>query len=259
MNKSMLKVSVLFIFLLLLIASISTVLSGTVTIDGDTFSSDSSDIIIHYTDGWIKVDNATIDGESVNSTVINQWALAYTQRGDLWYNASASATIDSALMAEWNSSYDWGDHSLIGYLTSLGDPWFNASVAATIDSPLMAEWNSSYDWGDHSGLYSLLGHLHDFNYSGYNQDLNTTNDTAFNKLSTPNIDTVSGGLNITSDDAYTRVTGDLNVTGILSPTFFLIPCYGAPPAAVNGMMYLHTGNNSLVVYYAGSWHWYEET
>jgi len=79
-----------------------------------------------------------------------------------------------------------------------------------------------------------------------------------NTVHVPNIDTASGGLNITSDDSYTRVTGDLNVTGILSPTLFLIPVYGDPPIAIDGMMYFNTGNNSLVVYYDGAWHYHEE-
>lgn len=50
-----------------------------------------------------------------------------------------------------------------------------------------ADWinfNTAYGWGDHSGLYSLLNHIHNFNYSGYNQDLNTTNAVTFTTIDT---------------------------------------------------------------------------
>ena len=49
-----------------------------------------------------------------------------------------------------------------------------------------------------------------------------------------------------------------NLTARLTPSTFLIPCFGTPPLAVNGQMYLDTGNYSLAIYYDGVWHWHEE-
>jgi len=166
------------------------------------------------------------DTTTITPSLINQWTLAYTHIGDPWFNASASHGITSTNLLEWALAYNW-----------IGDQFFNASDAYPLQASWMAAWN----------LTNI-----------FDQDLNESDDVIFNKVSTPNIDTASGGLNITSDDSYTRVTGDLNVTGTLSPTLFLIPCYGTPPATVSGMMYFNTGNNSLVVYYDGAWHYHEE-
>ena len=114
-----------------------------------------------------------------------------------------------------------------GYLTSYNetDPWFNSSIAHTLQSTWLDDWNTSFIWGDHSGLYSLLGHVHDFNYSGYNQDLNTTSDVTFNtvtgngsglSINWSNLYSVPAGFadNIDNTTAYNQ---DLNSTD--SPTF----------------------------------------
>jgi len=58
--------------------------------------------------------------------------------------------------AHWNTAYGWGDHSVIGYLTSETDPVFIASVAAGITSGNISNWNTAYSWGNHSGLYQAL-------------------------------------------------------------------------------------------------------
>ena len=57
---------------------------------------------------------------------------------------------------DWNTAFSWGDHSLIGYLTSETDPVFIASVAAGITSGNISNWNTAYSWGNHSGLYQAL-------------------------------------------------------------------------------------------------------
>jgi len=57
--------------------------------------------------------------------------------------------------ANWNTAFSWGDHSLVGYLTSYTetDPIFVASPAGGITNTDITNWNNSFSWGDHSGLY----------------------------------------------------------------------------------------------------------
>lgn len=189
---------------------------------------DTKDGMMVYADGaW---DPGS--GEGIYGYFDGGWnALGVSQNvvgdGDPYFNASASHGITATNIIEWTLAHTW-----------IGDQFFNASDAEGFTWAMAAGWNTT------SNIFD--------------QELNASDDVVFNKVSTPNIDTASGGLNITSDDSYTRVTGDLNVTGTLSPTLFLIPCYGTPPATVSGMTYFNTVNNSLVVYYDGAWHFHEE-
>lgn len=52
----------------------------------------------------------------------------------------------------WNQAYNWGDHSVQGYLTSFTetDPIFSASPAGSITNTNITNWNTSFAWGDHS-------------------------------------------------------------------------------------------------------------
>jgi len=54
-------------------------------------------------------------------------------------------------IANWNTSYGWGDHSQAGYLTSFTeiDPVFDASPARTITLSDISKWNEAHLWGDH--------------------------------------------------------------------------------------------------------------
>ena len=52
------------------------------------------------------------------------------------FSASPSANITSTNISNWNSAYNWGDHSLVGYLQ-----------ATNTDK---ANWNLAYSWGNHS-------------------------------------------------------------------------------------------------------------
>ena len=60
-----------------------------------------------------------------------------------------SSSVNGSWMANWNTSYDWGNHSLVGYLTgwSDGDPFFNVSNASKITQVWMDLWNASSSGG----------------------------------------------------------------------------------------------------------------
>lgn len=62
------------------------------------------------------------------------------------FTASAAAGISGADITNWNAAYGWGNHALVGYLTSFTetDPVFAASAAAGITAANKTEWNSAY-------------------------------------------------------------------------------------------------------------------
>ena len=55
---------------------------------------------------------------------------------------------------DWNTAYNWGDHSVAGYLTSYTetDPVFAASTAAGIAPTDITNWNTALGWGDHASV-----------------------------------------------------------------------------------------------------------
>jgi hypothetical protein len=53
--------------------------------------------------------------------------------------------------ATWSTAYNWGDHALVGYLTSYTetDPIYSLSAASTIEASDITNWDAAYSWGDH--------------------------------------------------------------------------------------------------------------
>ena len=69
-------------------------------------------------------------------------------------------TTEIANTANWDEAYSWGNHALVGYLTSFTetDPIFTASDAFAITSTQITNWDTAYGWGDHS----TVGYLTSF-------------------------------------------------------------------------------------------------
>jgi hypothetical protein len=67
-----------------------------------------------------------------------------TQIGTKW-------TQDNTKISNWDTAYSWGDHSLVGYLTSYTetDPIYTASSWYTTTNN-STNWDTAYGWGDHS-------------------------------------------------------------------------------------------------------------
>jgi len=63
-------------------------------------------------------------------------------------------TTEIANTANWDEAYSWGNHALVGYLTSFTetDPIFTASDAFAITSTQITNWDTAYGWGDHSAV-----------------------------------------------------------------------------------------------------------
>lgn len=59
----------------------------------------------------------------------------------LIFNDSPAAQITDTQITNWDTAFNWGDHSVVGY-----------ALAADLN---IAEWDAAYSWGDHS----LVGYL----------------------------------------------------------------------------------------------------
>lgn len=115
---------VVFIALMCISMVIGRVLSGTVTINDESMTTTDSNLEVNYAGGWIRLDNATIADQSLNSTVFNQWDLAYSNRGDPFFNASVGADITDAMMISWNTSSGGGVGLNVTNITnSNGNEW----------------------------------------------------------------------------------------------------------------------------------------
>ena len=62
----------------------------------------------------------------------------------LSYNSgNGQFTFTPPDLSNYNTAYNWGDHSLAGYLTSLGD-------AAGVTTAKITNWDTAYGWGNHA-------------------------------------------------------------------------------------------------------------
>lgn len=97
-------------------------------------------------------------GQVLGKTSNNDYEVAWiTQTGtgsyteiDPIFTASPAFNITPTNITNWNNSYSWGNHALVGYLTTESDPIFVASPSYTIGSTNITNWNTSYGWGNHA-------------------------------------------------------------------------------------------------------------
>jgi len=251
------KVYVAIISLLLMVVSISSVLAGTVTVDSVSLTSDVSDLVINYNESWIKVENATIDNES----------------------------IDGGVIGHWNTAYGWGfgTSDAFGFTWAMADVWnatesnpFNQDLNTT-DSPTFADLNVTddiyiadriYHKGDLDTYIRFMndryqwfaGGLPVVQFSDTHFTVNydgaiDNNDINFKVQGAGAVGTwlfhVDAGLNrvgirtgtpdqVLDVNGNTNITGDVNVTGnIISNNVFL-------PA------YLRAGSRSTIAITVGS-------
>ena len=66
------------------------------------------------------------------------------------FMASPAAGITAPKIINWDAAFGWGDHSLVGYLTTETDPVFSASAASGIIGTQITNWDAAFGWGDHA-------------------------------------------------------------------------------------------------------------
>ena len=122
--------------------------------------------------------------------------------------ASPSASITNTNISNWNSAYNWGDHSSVGYLQ-----------ATNTDK---ANWNLAYSWGNHASAGYITAEVDTLD-SVTNRGNTTINNVSVGQLTAggllyPNTNGIAGQV-LTSDGAgniiwQNTASGGSNVTAI---------------------------------------------
>lgn len=110
--------------------------------------------------------------------------------------------------SQWNTAFGWGDHGIVGYLTSESDPVYSDDPAFNITDANISNWDTAYGWGDHA----LAGYLTSTG-NPFNQDLNTTDNVTFTYLDVAYDANISGDLTVTGTSYFSNsVDIDANLT-----------------------------------------------
>jgi hypothetical protein len=96
----------------------------------------------------------TINGETYDLSQNRSWtinSMIYPSAGIPVSTGSAWGTSIVNNSTNWNTAYSWGNHALVGYLTSYTetDPTVPSHVKA-ITTTNISNWNSAYGWGNHA-------------------------------------------------------------------------------------------------------------
>ena len=155
---------------------------------------------------------------------LSGYLTSYTET-DPVFSASAAAGITSGQITNWTAAYNWGNHALVGYLTSEtshadvvvdGDFTTNGLLkrtgAGTYTSVTdnSSNWDTAFGWGDHS----TQGYLTTLALNGVSDVTITspqTNDVlTYNGSAWVNSPASGGGASVTiSDTAPAASPGDL--------------------------------------------------
>lgn len=65
--------------------------------------------------------------------------------------------ITNTNISQWTNAYSWGNHALVGYLTSETDPIFISSPSFGITGTNITNWNTAYSWGNHASAGYIDG------------------------------------------------------------------------------------------------------
>jgi hypothetical protein len=196
----------------------------------------------HSVAGYLTSIPSSVMVEGENLSLLNNdagYMTGYTEVDPIFVASSASA-IQGTDINNWNTAYNWGDHNLAGYLTSIPasvmvegenvsllsndagymtsysetDPIFVASSASAIQGTDITNWNTAYGWGDHSlaGYLTMLTLLaNDGTGSTLDADLLDGLDSAAFALSGHNHDT-----SYVNEGQLNSVTGEMIVTGTVT-------------------------------------------
>ena len=92
----------------------------------------------------------------------------------LAYNSgNGQFTFTPPDLSNYNTAYNWGDHSLAGYLTSLGD-------AAGVTTAKITNWDDAHGWGNHA----LAGYLTSYTETQTLDDVLTQGATTTQNITT---------------------------------------------------------------------------
>jgi hypothetical protein len=125
----------------------SATVAGSIAVSGTATVNDSVDVA-----GVVTATSFFGDGSGLAGVVTSETDPAFI------YSPAVSITFGG--ISNWNTAYDWGNHSSAGYLTSYTetDPEFIDSAARSITWGGIFNWNTAYGWGNHSSAGYLTSY-----------------------------------------------------------------------------------------------------
>ena len=164
-----------------LLTAIKTVDGSGSGLDADTLDGYSSASFATSSQGS-NADTAYSWGDHASAGYLTSLGTAlvdadFASAGIMATDGSGTYSIVTDNSSNWNTAYGWGDHSTVGYLTSLGTALVDADFASagimatdgsgtySIVTDNSSNWNTAYGWGDHSSV----GYLTSETYSTANE------------------------------------------------------------------------------------------
>lgn len=208
----------------------STALTVSTTFGGDvsgTYSAiviadDSHNHIIGNVDGLQAELDAKQDASTALTTTNYSTTLdtRYYTETEIGTFLDGTTPISGYNKSNWDTAYGWGDHSLVGYLTSFTetDPVFSAAPASGITSTQITNWDTAYGWGDHASAGYLTGNQTitlsgDASGSGTTSIVVTVADDSHNHI-IGNVDGLQAALDVKAPLASPSFTTQISLDGV---------------------------------------------
>ena len=121
------------------------------------------------------------------------------------FSASVASSITTTNLSNWNTAYNWGNHSSQGYLEdgdfpSAGLMTTNGAGSYSAVTDNTTNWNTAHGWGDHSGA----GYLTSIGALNNHSDVTITtpsNDQVLKYNGSGWVNAADSSANVTTDDA----------------------------------------------------------
>jgi hypothetical protein len=189
----------------------------------------------------------TINGETYDLSQNRSWtinSMIYPSAGIPVSTGTAWGTSIVNNSTNWNTAFSWGNHALVGYLTSYTetDPTVPSHVKA-ITTTNISNWNSAYGWGNHATQGYLTSAAIGVTVQPYNA--NTVIDGSYvhtdNNYTTTEKSKLAGiqaGAEVNVNADWNAVSGDAQILN--KPTIPLVdsvPTSGSTNAVSSGSVF----------------------
>ncbi len=122
----------------------------------------TEDMVIENTDTLAELDcqNGEIAAWNADEEMW-QCQMAEGLEMDPVFSMAPASFIGMDDMEAWSMAYSWGDHAMMGYLTSYTetDPLFSEAPASGISASQITDWDAAYSWGDHASVGYLTEYM----------------------------------------------------------------------------------------------------
>ncbi|MDD3646901.1 MAG: hypothetical protein PHS44_00150 [Candidatus Dojkabacteria bacterium] len=258
---------------------------------GDTNSaSDSGAFLIGAFDEFTNSDNTNVQAilDDLDKAISDlESSIPSITESDPIFSASPAASITNTYISHWNAAYSWGDHALIGYLTSESDPvwtaaepsYFNRTQNETVTG--IPSFNGGLSGStapftvDSTYMISNLNadlldgyHAADFMGGGIDLWIDETGDTMLGDLilsgadiniGTNNLITGSNSLSSSELDILDSGINFSELSGTLGDTQISVGAVDLDTTEVAGILPIANGGTNASSYTTNEFLWYNGT